>query len=96
MLSARSEEIDRLVGLEIGANDYVTKPFSMRKLRARVRATSERKRMGEVFRASHGKAKSMCYRAIVPASVRSRHLQPFLDQKYQLPGASKKACCVAS
>jgi serine/threonine protein kinase len=38
MLSARSEEIDRVVGLEIGADDYVTKPFSMRELVARVRA----------------------------------------------------------
>jgi DNA-binding response OmpR family regulator len=38
MLSARSEEVDRVVGLEIGADDYVTKPFSMRELLARVRA----------------------------------------------------------
>ena len=38
MLSARSEEIDRVVGLVIGADDYVTKPFSMRELLARVRA----------------------------------------------------------
>ena len=37
MLSARSEEIDRVVGLEIGADDYITKPFSMRELMARVR-----------------------------------------------------------
>ena len=38
MLSARSEEVDRVVGLEIGADDYVTKPFSMRELLARIRA----------------------------------------------------------
>jgi two-component system catabolic regulation response regulator CreB len=37
MLSARSEEIDRVVGLEVGADDYVTKPFSMRELVARIR-----------------------------------------------------------
>ncbi len=37
MLSAKSEEIDRVVGLEIGADDYITKPFSMRELMARVR-----------------------------------------------------------
>jgi two-component system alkaline phosphatase synthesis response regulator PhoP len=38
MLTAKSEEIDRVVGLEIGADDYVTKPFSVRELLARIRA----------------------------------------------------------
>ena len=37
MLTARGEEADRVVGLELGADDYVTKPFSMRELLARVR-----------------------------------------------------------
>jgi DNA-binding response OmpR family regulator len=37
MLTAKGEEIDRVVGLELGADDYVTKPFSMRELAARVR-----------------------------------------------------------
>jgi DNA-binding response OmpR family regulator len=37
-LSARSEEVDRVVGLEIGADDYVTKPFSLRELLARIHA----------------------------------------------------------
>jgi DNA-binding response OmpR family regulator len=38
MLTAREEEVDRIVGLEIGADDYITKPFSARELVARVRA----------------------------------------------------------
>lgn len=38
MLTARTDEVDRVVGLEIGADDYVTKPFSMRELMARVKA----------------------------------------------------------
>jgi DNA-binding response OmpR family regulator len=38
MLTARTEEIDKIVGLEMGADDYVTKPFSMRELMARVKA----------------------------------------------------------
>jgi len=38
MLTARDDEIDRVVGLEVGADDYLTKPFSMRELIARVRA----------------------------------------------------------
>ena len=42
MLTARSDEIDRVVGLELGADDYVTKPFSFRELVARIRAVSRR------------------------------------------------------
>ncbi len=38
MLSARSEEIDKILGLEIGADDYMTKPFSVRELLARIKA----------------------------------------------------------
>ena len=42
MLTARSEEVDRIVGLELGADDYVTKPFSPRELQLRVRAVLRR------------------------------------------------------
>lgn len=42
MLTARGEETDRVVGLELGADDYLTKPFSMRELMARVRALLRR------------------------------------------------------
>jgi phosphate regulon transcriptional regulator PhoB len=42
MLTARGEEVDRIVGLEMGADDYVTKPFSVRELLARVRAVLRR------------------------------------------------------
>lgn len=44
MLSARGEEIDRVVGFEIGADDYMTKPFSVRELGLRVRALLRRSR----------------------------------------------------
>ena len=42
MLTAKSEELDKVVGLEMGADDYLTKPFSMRELMARVRALLRR------------------------------------------------------
>src|SRR5512136_79294 len=42
MLTAKSDEIDRVVGLEIGADDYITKPFSLRELLARVRVRLRR------------------------------------------------------
>jgi len=42
MLTARSEEMDRVLGLEVGADDYLTKPFSMRELLARVHALLRR------------------------------------------------------
>ncbi len=44
MLTARVEEVDRIVGLELGADDYITKPFSMRELMARVKAHIRRYR----------------------------------------------------
>ena len=56
MLTARAQEIDKVVGLELGADDYVTKPFSIRELMARVKAVLRRvaapARAAEVYRFS--------------------------------------------
>ncbi len=47
MLTAKSEEIDKVLGLELGADDYITKPFSLRELLARVRAIFRRVQYNE-------------------------------------------------
>jgi len=52
MLTARGEELDRVVGLELGADDYVVKPFSVRELVARIRAIQRRGRPPGARRAS--------------------------------------------
>jgi DNA-binding response OmpR family regulator len=54
MLTARAEETDKIVGLEIGADDYVTKPFSVRELLARVKAMLRRSQMVQAEPASEG------------------------------------------
>jgi len=48
MLTAREEEVDKVLGLELGADDYITKPFSVRELMARIRANMRRS-SGEEF-----------------------------------------------
>ncbi|MDE2815109.1 MAG: response regulator, partial [Chloroflexota bacterium] len=46
ILTAKGEEVDRVVGLELGADDYVVKPFSTRELLARIKAVRRRSRKG--------------------------------------------------
>jgi DNA-binding response OmpR family regulator len=45
MVTARTDEVDRVVGLEVGADDYITKPFSMRELMARIKSQLRRIRL---------------------------------------------------
>src|SRR5229473_2004805 len=54
MLTAKSDEVDRVVGLEVGADDYVGKPFSPKELLARVRAVLRRARPADDGRALAG------------------------------------------
>jgi DNA-binding response OmpR family regulator len=54
MLTAKSEEIDKVLGLELGADDYITKPFSMREFRSRVKAALRRADMAPRGEAADG------------------------------------------
>jgi len=63
MLTAKTEETDRVVGLEVGADDYVTKPFSMRELMARVRAMLRRTEMMKKEAESGALAPAPCLKA---------------------------------
>ena len=62
VVSARTAEVDRLMGLEVGADDYLVKPFSMRELQARVAALFRRPRNQEALRAEMAPA-------LVPAAA---------------------------
>ena len=53
MLTAKSEEIDKVVGLELGADDYITKPFSMREFSSRIKAALRRAEMSRVAELTH-------------------------------------------
>ena len=55
MLTAREEEADKVMGLELGADDYITKPFSMRELLARVKTNIRRSNMAPVANAAPAK-----------------------------------------
>ncbi len=71
-LSARDEEIDRVLGLEIGGDDYVTKPFSPRELVARVNVILRRARRGAGRQADGRAARRMARLTLDPASHAAR------------------------
>ena len=70
MLTARTDEVDKVVGLEMGADDYLTKPFSMRELSARIKAMLRRVRLTQEDMAANGQGED----AAVPV-VRSDSLE---------------------
>lgn len=71
MLTARSDEIDKVLGLELGADDYLTKPFSMRELLARVKAMLRR---GELAKQEPGAGESPAIKAGEIELDPSRHM----------------------
>jgi DNA-binding response OmpR family regulator len=65
MLTARAEEIDRVLGLELGADDYLTKPFSLRELLARVKALLRRSQIRQVAESGVDAAPTMAFDDLV-------------------------------
>lgn len=59
MVTARTEEIDKVLGLEIGADDYITKPFSIRELKARAKAVMRRSESNNKESQSSSKSKEL-------------------------------------
>jgi len=70
MLTAKADETDKIVGLEIGADDYMIKPFSMRELLARVRAMLRRSKMTETISAAEAESLKIDTLEIVEARHR--------------------------
>ena len=73
MLTARAGELDRVHGLELGADDYVTKPFSVLELRARVKALLRRAAQAGDARATQGMGRPPCLQAGPLRLDRTRH-----------------------
>jgi DNA-binding NarL/FixJ family response regulator len=94
MLTAKSTELDRVLGLELGADDYLTKPFSLAELLARVKALLRR---ADLLRAAQATAQAQ------PAALAQRRPR---DPADQAPGAlaarpstsprSSSTCCCTS
>jgi len=81
ILTARDDEIDRVIGLEIGADDYITKPFSMRELMARVKAHLRRERLirEEVGAEQNATSKNVLYFENLALDLTRREV--LLDEK---------------
>ena len=83
MLTARDDEIDRVVGLEVGADDYMTKPFSMRELMARVKAMLRRLRLfrQELDEAAAGEQKGNLILKFGRLSIDSTRREVYIDDR---------------
>lgn len=77
-ISAKSEEIDRVVGLELGADDFIMKPFGVREVVARIRAVT-RRCMAAKSNGSHAKPFFMEKLEIIPSELRARRGDKTID-----------------
>ena len=65
MLSARTEEIDKLQGFELGIDDYVTKPFSPKELMARIKAVTKRNKSEDLLQAGNIVLNKLSYQVLI-------------------------------
>lgn len=99
MVTSRKEEIDKILGLEIGADDYVTKPFSIRELLARVKALIRRSTYepGDIEQVAFANLKidfkkQEMYKGLIPVKLSSteyRILHYFIDHEGQVISRDK-------
>lgn len=78
-ISAKSEEIDRVVGLELGADDYIMKPFGVREVLARIRAATRRSQLSNSTNESENTRFSMNGLEISPNELRARRGETTID-----------------
>ena len=89
MLTAWTDEVDKVVGLEVGADDYLTKPFSMRELLARVKALLRRVRLDREELAEEAPAERLTFRNLIIDPARREVLRrgeplPLKPKEYEL------------
>lgn len=82
LVSAKAEEIDRIVGLELGADDYITKPFSVRELVARVKAIVRRNERSSIEEKETSEAGKIIFKGL-ELDIES-HLLSYKDEKIEL------------
>ena len=94
MLTARGEEHDRLRGLDIGADDFITKPFSPAELMARIRAVLRRVRpaFAEQLLAFHDLRMDLAAHRVFRGDARGPPLADRVPAAAPLPGASRAGC----
>ena len=99
IITAREEEKDKILGLDLGADDYITKPFSIRELMARVKANIRRVAMvsqaqpellADVMRERPGKCCAVCGKPVYSSSNRAKYCPACAKQERRKQDAKRK------
>ena len=97
MVTAKGDDVDRIVGLEVGADDYLPKPFNPRELVARVRAILRRTRPGLPMQPRAGTERYAFAQWVIDAGARSlRATQPHHHHQFNQGESMPEACTFAA